>query len=639
MLRYSIALLLGTLLLALTLLCNCSNPKLPSDITEGLAKHNLETVVVMGINDFHGSLAPEPNKTHEEPGQEPIPYEWGGASILASHVKILRSQFGDRFLILDAGDEFQGTVESNLEEGAPVVQFFNQIGVRAAAIGNHEFDYGPVGPEGTPGDPLGAIKERMKESHYTHLAANIIEKSTGHPYPFPNTFPHLITPAGRLKLGIIGLSTLDTPNTTRPDQIKALAFTDLRDATLREAKILREKGAQIILLTAHVGLVCDPGKAHLSHIFRKSNDPQGRCKQKESYRESEMADLLNSLPPGTLDAVVSGHSHTMIHHWINGIPVIQGEARNHYYHLLYLTYDWTQNKLLSDRTRIEGPIPVCPKIFENQGDCNGAKPPPKHGRGELIPPTLHGKLVTPDLDTENLLAPVFEKYRPIKSKIIGQAARPIGHIRTQESEFGNLVTDIIRKKVNADFALFNPGGIRATLEPGPISYELLYNILPFENGISLLKLTGKELKLLIRIAENGARGYFPVSGLKLKLIHLDSDAPSNDLNGDGKISPWEVNRILDIRQENGSPLKDSQFYTLATVDFLVTGGDDMEWIMSQIPKERIQLDAGGLIRNAVIDFISQSGPLNSIDHPLVNPKKPRFVLVKWPKKYKGKKKP
>ena len=65
-------------------------------------------------------------------------------------------------MLIDAGDMFQGTLESNLQEGAPVIAAYNLLRYDAAAIGNHEFDYGPVGPAAMPtapgDDPLGALK-------------------------------------------------------------------------------------------------------------------------------------------------------------------------------------------------------------------------------------------------------------------------------------------------------------------------------------------------------------------------------------------------------------------------------------------------------------------------------------------------
>lgn len=610
------------LILVVSLLAACSQPqKLPSDITANPEKHDLETVAIMGINDFHGSLTPRTLKTREAPGFEPMEYTRGGAALLSSYVRILRSQFKDRFLLLDAGDEFQGSIESNLQEGAPVVSFFNLLKLNAAALGNHEFDFGPVGSDTT--DVLGALKERMLQAQYPYVTANTIEKSSGKFPPFPNTYPSILLKAGKLKIGVIGLITRDTPVTTRAEYVQDLVFTDLKEATLREASSLRNQGAEIVIAVAHVGLKCQLGRAHPASTFRKESDPLGECNPKD-----ELVVLLNALPPGTLDAVVSGHSHQIIHHWVRGVPVIQGGAYNQYFNIIYLTYDWTQKKLLRDRTRIEGPVPVCPKIFEHQGDCNGEIAPPKQGRGNLITPRFHGVRVEADSSIEDFLNPILERTKIEKNRILGFAERPISHVRTHESELGNLFADILREKVNADVSIINPGGIRAPFEQGVITFETLFRSVPFDNAISLLTLTGKELKLLVQIAENGIRGIFPFSGMCIKLIGLDQEAPSVDLNKDHKTEPWEVNRVVSIKLADGSPISDKKLYKVATVDFLVTGGDDMGWIMSQIPQDRIQLNAGGLARDAIENSILKSGHLNSFERPLVDPKNPRVQFVK-----------
>src|SRR5690606_23855140 len=93
---------------------------------------------------------------------------------------------------------------------------------------------------------------------------------------------------------------------------------------------------------------------------------------------------------------------------------------------------------------------------------------------------------------------------------------------------------------------------------------------------------------------------------------------------------WEVNRIQSITLEDGSPLIDDQIYTLATIDFLLGGGDDLGWILGQLPLER-QDPPAQLLRAAVIDFmreVAQRGPLNSTERPLVNPADPRIRFEK-----------
>ena len=58
-------------------------------------------------------------------------------------------------VLVDAGDMFQGTIAANETEGAAVIRLYNAIGYDAAIVGNHEFDYGPVGPAATPGVAFG----------------------------------------------------------------------------------------------------------------------------------------------------------------------------------------------------------------------------------------------------------------------------------------------------------------------------------------------------------------------------------------------------------------------------------------------------------------------------------------------------
>ncbi len=107
------------------------------------------TLTIIGTNDLHGQIARLP--------------------ILAgfvANVRAARAADGGGVLLLDGGDMFQGTLESNLGEGADVVRAYNAIGYTATAIGNHEFDYGPVGPAATAKDgedPRGALKARASE--------------------------------------------------------------------------------------------------------------------------------------------------------------------------------------------------------------------------------------------------------------------------------------------------------------------------------------------------------------------------------------------------------------------------------------------------------------------------------------------
>src|SRR3569623_211818 len=87
------------------------------------------TITFIGTNDLHGAL-------------DRLPLFGGYVAI----VRAARAADGGGVVLVDGGDLFQGTLESNLAEGADVIRAYNQLGYAASAIGNHEFDFGPVGP-------------------------------------------------------------------------------------------------------------------------------------------------------------------------------------------------------------------------------------------------------------------------------------------------------------------------------------------------------------------------------------------------------------------------------------------------------------------------------------------------------------
>lgn len=593
---------------------------------------NFETVVLLGTNDIHGNLAAEQLKTKDE---KPKDYEKGGAAILGAHIKILQSEYGSRLLWLDAGDEFQGSIDSNLNEGAPMVDFFNLLDLKAAAIGNHEFDFG-AGKETssttdlTATQKLKVLEDRIAQAKYPYLSANTFEKKTGKFPGIPGTHASTILTAGRLKVGVIGLTTQDTPVTTRPTFVSDLEFRDLVKTTVQEAKSLRAQGAQIIIALMHEGTICDlaeqTGKTLKVGPIKSETDVQSLCNPKYPLN-----DFVRKLPAGTIDGIVSGHTHQVVHHWIDGVPVIESGTRNQYYNLLYLTYDWAEGKVVKDRTRIEGPVPICPKIFENQGNCNGAQTPPKNGRGHLVTPLFHGKRILADSETENLLKPVFKRTEIAKKEIVGHADRALDHARRDESSIGNLVADAVRESIGADVAVMNNGGIRSGLEAGDIRYEDIFRMLPFDNFVSKLSLTGRELKTFLKIAESGATGFFPVSGLKLRLIKLGEEPWSKDLNSDKKIEPWEMDRLIEVTLTDGTPIEDSKYYSVATLDFLIQGGDRMAWFMGTIPQNRITLNAGSVLRDAFIQYLKKlNRPINSAAFPSPDPKNPRFVFESRP---------
>ena len=98
---------------------------------------------------------------------------------------------------------------------------------------------------------------------------------------------------------------------------------------------------------------------------------------------------MKGLPAGTLDGVVQGHRHKFSHHFINGIPVMGTINGGYYFNILHLKF--FDGKIYDKN--IEGPIPVCEKVFENTRTCNYLSDDELHVAGPLVPWNFHGRTV------------------------------------------------------------------------------------------------------------------------------------------------------------------------------------------------------------------------------------------------------
>jgi 5'-nucleotidase len=108
---------------------------------------------IVGTNDLHGGILQRGDR--------------GGLALLGGYVANLRAaraRDGGAVLLVDAGDMFQGTLESNLNEGAAVIAAYNALGYAAAAVGNHDFDFGPVGRASTPQQPSDDAQGRTQSA-------------------------------------------------------------------------------------------------------------------------------------------------------------------------------------------------------------------------------------------------------------------------------------------------------------------------------------------------------------------------------------------------------------------------------------------------------------------------------------------
>lgn len=514
-------------------------------------------LTIVGTNDLHGWLEPKPRPTTAS--GEPM---LGGVDMFGGYMDVLRRTRPDRVVLVDAGDMFQGTLVVNLTEGAAVIKAYNHLDYDAVAIGNHEFDYGPVGEpvvaltEGE--DPLGNVKKRISEANFPVLVGNIFEKETGRPVRWDNAKRmHLVERSG-VTIGVIGLATPMTPSVTLRQNVESLDFKPLAPAAIELSNILRRRGADVVLLVMHAGGGCDD-----------HSDPTdvSTCQP-----GSELWDLMHELPAGTVDAVVAGHTHQYLAHFVNGVPSIQSSSFGVAFGAIDLVYNRTTKKLDPSKTKIWQPVSVCRVVSADTGDCKA------DAKGQVVAPEFMGRRVTPDEKLAELIRPDLKMVEAQKEELLGPVLeRPFGRSRTEESELGNLVADIMRERVaGAHVAFTNSGGIRADLHPGPLTYGDVFNALPFENRIAQLDVTGRELVELMRLGVAGKHGIMQVSGL-----HMTVAAPGT--------TACDGSRLVSVTFADGSPIDPEARYVVLTNDFVAGGGDGYSELMEAIGSDRINV--------------------------------------------------
>ncbi len=529
-------------------------------------------ITVVGTNDVHGWVAP--HRTMLKGGVE---VREGGAATFAAYVARLRADNPGGVLLLDGGDLFQGTLVSNLGEGAVVIDVFNHLGYTAAAVGNHEFDYGPVGPFPVPRkpeeDPLGALKARIQQARFPLLSANTREAATGkRPAWLGNDGTHLVTVHG-VKVGIIGLTTPSTPETTNPTNVVSLRFEPLAPAIVEAARSLRERGAEVVLGVAHAG---------------------GRCPRLDNPRDMSSCELKNGeiysalepLPPGTLDALVAGHTHQPMGHFIHGVPVIETPGLGRSFGYIELFVDPVSRKVLSERTRIHAVIPLCAEVDAVSGSCDARKLR-EQAEVRLVPATFLGAPVVPEAAVEALIAPALARVEQEQRRELGVTV-PVALKRDYQAEspLGSILADSLREATRADVAMMNPGGLRADIDAGPLTFGDVYEVLPFDNTVATVSMSGEELKRLLQLAYSG-RGVFQVSGLKVSLARCTGPQ-----------------RFLGATLANGKPLEPGRLYRVVMPDFLARGGDGLGAVLGPLPPGRIDLGLmrPGTLREELIAF-------------------------------------
>lgn len=238
---------------------------------------------VLTLNDFHGAL-------------EPRGYPWsngrpiGGIAAVKGMMDSLAAQCRCPSIRLDAGDQLQGTLASNLVAGRSTVEALNLLGLSAAAIGNHELDWG-----------VDTLVARIGEARYPWLAANLIDSVTGRRPGWAK--PYVIVTAGPYRIGVVGYLTPGTKTIVLERHVRGLLFPGGRAAMADALAEVKAARPDFTMLVAHDGAFCDSTACN-----------------------GDVIDLARQTDSTEFDLIVAGHTHTLINTVVNGIPIVSARA-------------------------------------------------------------------------------------------------------------------------------------------------------------------------------------------------------------------------------------------------------------------------------------------------------------------------
>ena len=486
------------------------------------------TLSIVATTDVHGNVAAR-NRV-------------GGLAAFGGYVRNLRAARaadGGALLLVDSGDTFQGGIESDLSEGAIVVDAYAALGYAAAAIGNHEFDFGAADGPGARqprgADPRGALKALAARAPFPFLAANLIDDATGQPVAWPNVERATLLSAAGVRVGIVGVMSIDALRATLRANVHGLHVAPLADTVRGEAAKLRARGAQVVILAAHAGGACSDFSAPRDLA---SCDP-----------DAEIFALARQLPAGLVDVIAAGHTHQAVAHEVEGIAIVQAYSLGRAFGRVDVAFD-----------RRSGTV-VQKTIFPPEAICGpepGAADCAHESAGAPALPVYEGRAVVPDPAIEAAMAPALARVRALRATPLGVVLdAPVPRAGVPDSPLGNLFADAVRERTGADVGINNNvrGGLRADLPAGPLTLGRLYDVFPFDNRLLTVSLTGTELRaVLADEVRRNRRGALALSGVVARVA----------CSAAGELD-------VEVARTNGASVGADERLAVASTDSLVLG--------------------------------------------------------------------
>lgn len=510
----------------------------------GKAKGTTVEINLVTVNDFHGRI--------EQNGVA------AGIARLSSAVKSFRAD-NPNTVFAAAGDLIgASTFTSFIQKDEPTIEALNLAGLDVSAVGNHEFDQG-----------FADLTDRvMPMADWEYLGANVYEKGTD-TAALPE---YWIQKFNGVRIGFVGAVTDELPTLVSPAGIADIDVGSPVEAANRVADQLSDGRANngeadIVILLVHEGAV--------EGTVESATD--------ENTRFGQIVNNAND----NIDAIVSGHTHLAYNLTIDGRPVISSGQYGEKFSNMVITY----NRNTKSVTSMENTIYTMATEFDKDGKVVGYLYEPDPA---LVPLVADATALADELGNVEVGETTAALQRAIAPDDKGQLAENRGG----ESTLGNFVADVQKWALNADgtrdvqVTFMNPGGLRADLDQGTVTYREAANVQPFANTLVSMTLTGAQIKQVLEEQWQPAAASRPFLKLGVNSELTYTYDPTAE-KGSHITAVWLGTEPIDPAAE----------YSVGANSFLASGGDNFTTLASGTNKA----DSGKVDLQAMVDWFTEFG--------------------------------
>ncbi|WP_416888251.1 ExeM/NucH family extracellular endonuclease [Microbacterium sp.] len=531
-------------------------------------------LTLLGINDFHGRID-------------------ANTVAFAGTVEQLREAASGPVLFVSAGDNIGASLfASSVAQDQPTIDVLNALGLEATAVGNHEFDRGFA-------DLSGRVSAA---SDYPQLGSNVYLTGTETP-AFPE---YALWEADGITVGLIGAVTAETPSLVSPAGIADLTFGDPVTAVNRVAAQLSDgdegNGEADVLIA-------------LYHEGAGAGTPDGVTLEEELAAGGPFADLVNDTT-AEVDAVFTGHTHKE-YAWSAPVPgtdatrpVVQTGAYGANLGEITLTIDPDTADVTAHTERLVPRTDV-------DDDALIADYPRVAEVAQIVEEALAAAAEVGDTAVADVAGDITTAFSG-GAFVDGVWTGGVRDDRAAESSLGKAVANMLRDSLGilpdgAVIGVTNPGGLRADLwdtqaefgatavdglADGQVSFSQANAVLPFNNTLALVTLTGAQFVMLLEQQwQRDADGNVPQRpylqlGLSDNVTYtFDDTLPEGE-------------RITGVWVD-GAPIDPAGQYRIGTFSFLASGGDNFR----VFTEGSDPVDTGLLDYEAWVDYLADQSPV------------------------------